>query len=176
MVDEISIAEVRTAIRRMMKGKALGPDDIPVEAWLCLGNRGIEFLTRVFNRLLCGEKMPDEWRESVLVSFFKGKGDIKECGNYRGIKLTSHTMKLWERVIEARLRKEMRVAEQQYSGLCLEGVLLMQYSVCGCCWRSGKKGRRGCTVCLWISKRPMIGCRGKNYGSVYAWPKHWSAM
>ena len=24
----------------------------------------------------------------------------------------------------------------------------MQYSVCGCCWRSGKKGRRGCTVCL----------------------------
>ena len=27
-----------------MKGKALGPDEIPVEAWLCLGNRGVEFL------------------------------------------------------------------------------------------------------------------------------------
>ena len=77
MVDEISIAEVRTAMRRMMKGKALGPDEIPVEAWLCLGNRGVEFFTRLFNRLLHGGKMPDEWRKSVLVPFYKGKGDIK---------------------------------------------------------------------------------------------------
>ena len=58
--------------------------------------------------------MPDEWRKSVLVPFYKGKGDIKECGNYHGIKLMSHTMKLLERVIEARLRKEVRVAEQQF--------------------------------------------------------------
>ena len=54
MVDEISVAEVRTAMRRMMKGKALGLDKIPVEAWLCLGNRGVKFLTRLFNRLLRG--------------------------------------------------------------------------------------------------------------------------
>ena len=44
----------------------------------------------------------------------KGKGDIKECGNYSGIKLMSHTMKLWERVIEARIRKEVTFAEQQF--------------------------------------------------------------
>ena len=35
----------------------------------------------------------------VLVPFYKGKGDIKECENYCGIKLMSHTMKLWERAI-----------------------------------------------------------------------------
>ena len=45
---------------------------------------------------------------------YKGKGDIKECGNYRGIKLISHTMKLWERVIEARIRKKVTIAEQQF--------------------------------------------------------------
>ena len=45
----------------------------------------------------------------MLVPFYKGKGDIKECGNYRGIKPMSHIMKLWEGVIEARLRKEVRV-------------------------------------------------------------------
>ena len=58
-----------------------------------------------FNRLLREEKMPDEWRRSVLVPLYKGKGDIKECENYRGIKLMSHTMKLWERVIEIRIRR-----------------------------------------------------------------------
>ena len=98
----------------MKKGKAQGPDDIPVEAWIALGNKGVEFLVNFFNRLLRGEKMPDEWRRSVLVPLYKGKGDIKECGNYRGIKLMSHTMKLWERIIEARIRKEVTIAEQQF--------------------------------------------------------------
>ena len=31
-----------------------------------------------------------------------------------GIKLMSHTMKLWERVIEARIRKKVTIAEQQF--------------------------------------------------------------
>ena len=40
--------------------------------------------------------MPDEWRRSILVPIYKNKGDIESCNNYRGIKLMSHTMKLWE--------------------------------------------------------------------------------
>ena len=52
--------------------------------------------------------------ESVLVPIFKNKGDVQSCSNYRGIKLISHTMKLWERVVEARLRREVTINEQQY--------------------------------------------------------------
>jgi len=33
----------------------------------------------------------------VPLSYYKNKGDIKNCNNHRGIKLFSHTMKLWER-------------------------------------------------------------------------------
>ena len=47
----------------------------------------------------------------MLVLLYKGKEDIKECGNYRRIKLMSHLMKLWESVIEARIRKEVTIAE-----------------------------------------------------------------
>ena len=47
----------------------------------------------------------EEWRRSILVPIFKNKGDVQNCTNYRGIKLMSHTMKLWERVIEHRLRR-----------------------------------------------------------------------
>ena len=98
----------------MKKGKAQGPDDIPVEVRIALGNKGVEFLVSFFNRLLQGEKMPDEWRKSVLVPLYKGKEDIKEFGNYRGIKLISHSMKLRERVIETRIRKKATIAEQQF--------------------------------------------------------------
>ena len=50
----------------------------------------------------------------MLVLLYKGKGDIKECGNYRRIKLMSYSMKLWKRVIKARIRKEVTIAEQQF--------------------------------------------------------------
>ena len=112
-VEDISGEEVRTGLRKMKKGKAQGPDDIPVEAWIALGNKGVEFLVNFFNRLLQGEKMPDKWRKSKLVPLYKGKGDNKECVNYQGIKLMSHIMKFWERIIQARIRKVM-FAEQQF--------------------------------------------------------------
>ena len=55
--------------------------------------------------------MPNQWRKSVLIPLYKNKGDIQNCLNYRGIKLVSHTMKLWERVIERRLRLETNISE-----------------------------------------------------------------
>ncbi|KAK3564899.1 hypothetical protein QTP86_030843, partial [Hemibagrus guttatus] len=36
-VDKIRKDEVRKALKRMKSGKAVGPDDIPVEVWKCLG-------------------------------------------------------------------------------------------------------------------------------------------
>ncbi|KAK3506415.1 hypothetical protein QTP70_001190 [Hemibagrus guttatus] len=98
----------------MKSGKAVGPDDIPGEVWKCLGEAAVEFLTSLFNRVLESERMPEEWRRSVLVPIFKNKGDVQSCSNYRGIKSMSHTMKLWERVVEARLRKVVEICEQQY--------------------------------------------------------------
>ena len=113
-VKDISEEEVRTWLKKIKKEKAQGSDDIPVEAWIVLGNKGVEFLVNIFNRLLRGEKMRDEWRRSVLVPLYNGKGDIKKCGNNRGIKLMSHTMKLWEKIIEERIRKEVTIAKQQF--------------------------------------------------------------
>ncbi|KAK3556562.1 hypothetical protein QTP70_009536 [Hemibagrus guttatus] len=113
-VNKIRKDEVRKALKRMKSGKAVGPDDIPVEVWKYLGEAAVEFLTSLFNRVLESERMPEEWRRSVLVPIFKNKGDVQSCSNYRGIKLMSHTMKLWERVVEARLRKVVEICEQQY--------------------------------------------------------------
>jgi len=106
--------EVRNTLKRMKKGKAQRPDEIPVEAWICLGEICIEFLTELFNRLLHREKMPEEWRRSLLMPFYKNKGGIRECGNYQGTKLMSHTVKRWERMLETRLRKEVVIGNEQF--------------------------------------------------------------
>jgi hypothetical protein len=39
---------------------------------------------------------------------------VQSCTNYQGIKLMSHTMKLWERIIEHRLRGVTNVTENQF--------------------------------------------------------------
>ncbi|KAM2221020.1 hypothetical protein ACFX1S_020148 [Malus domestica] len=106
--------EVVVALKKMKHRKAVGPDDISIEVWKVLGETSIAWLTDLFNRILKTKKMPTEWRKSTLVPIYKNKGDVQNCMNYRGIKLMSHTMKLWERVIEHRLRQETRVSENQF--------------------------------------------------------------
>ena len=109
----ISREEVKNALRSLKKSKAVGPAQLPVEIWKCMGEMRIKFLTRLFNRLLVGKRMPEEWRRSVLIPIYKNKGDAQCCGNCRGIKLMSHTMKVWERIIEARLKDSVEISKQQ---------------------------------------------------------------
>ena len=106
----------------MKKGKAVGPDELPVEVWKCMGKMGIKFLTRLSNRLLMGKRMPEEWRRSVLIPIYKNKGYAQCCGNYRGIKLMSYTMKVWEKIIEARLRDKVEISKQQYAFMPEKGT------------------------------------------------------
>ena len=64
-------------MKRRKNGEAVGPDDIPVEVWMCLGERAVEFLTKLFSTILDSGKMPEEWRKTVLVLIFK-RGDWKK--------------------------------------------------------------------------------------------------
>ena len=111
-VESISKEEVRVNMQRMKNGKAIGPNDIPVEVWKCLGDNALTFLTKQYNITM--ERMQEERRNSVLIPKFKNKCDVQSWSNYRGIKLISHTMQLWERIIERRLRSDLTFSNQQY--------------------------------------------------------------
>ena len=58
--------------------------------------------------------MPEDWRNSVITPIYKEKGDIQDCGNYRGIKLMSHTMKIWEKIIDGWIRDETSIGAEQF--------------------------------------------------------------
>ena len=73
-VNCVSREEVKNALRKMKKGKAVRPDELPVEVWKCMGKMGIKFLTRLFNRLLMGERMPKNGEEVCLSQSIKTKG------------------------------------------------------------------------------------------------------
>ncbi|XP_022003327.1 uncharacterized protein LOC110900769 [Helianthus annuus] len=45
----ITQGEVRVALRKMGRAKAVGLDNIPIEAWKCLGEEGVQWFTGLFN-------------------------------------------------------------------------------------------------------------------------------
>ena len=69
-----------------------------------------EMLTYILQQIMA-DGIPDSLKKNKLIPILKNKGDILDCNIYRGIKLMSHFMKLWERVIEARLRGIINIRE-----------------------------------------------------------------
>jgi len=80
---------------------------------------GIEILKHLLNRILktMTIRMPEEWRNSTLMSIYvlqeqeQEQGVIQDFGNYRAIKLMLHTMNIWVmRVMDQRLVKEVTIS------------------------------------------------------------------
>ncbi|XP_047476069.1 uncharacterized protein LOC125029925 [Penaeus chinensis] len=109
--------ESKKSDKRMKTGNAVGPDGIPMETWKSFGEEGIEGLTKILKTVVESGRMPDDWRESVIGPIYKNKGDVQDCGNYSGIKLISHTRKIWERVIDARLREMVKSSKGRTVGM-----------------------------------------------------------
>ena len=59
-VNCVSKEEVKNTLRKMKKGKAVGTDELPVAVWKYMGEMGIKFLIKLFNRLLVGERIPEK--------------------------------------------------------------------------------------------------------------------
>ena len=69
-----------------------------------------EILKRVWEE----EQMPEEWKKGEIVPIYKQKRDPLECGNFRGIKLLEHGMKMFQKIIECRRRKLITVNNRTF--------------------------------------------------------------
>ena len=105
--------EIKKQLSKMRRNKARGPNDLPIEAILMVEELKSELLSYILQRIMANG-IPDSWKKSKLIPIFQNKGDILECNNYRGIKLNSHFMKLWERITEARLREIVIIRDNQF--------------------------------------------------------------
>ena len=91
--------EVEEALRGMKNGKAARLSGMMSDLLKFAGVMGVMELLRVFQGIMGEEHAPDEWRNSLTISIYKGNGDALQCGKYRGLRLLEHGMKVWERVL-----------------------------------------------------------------------------
>ena len=112
-IENITEVKVKTQPDKMTANKAREPDDLPVEVIKLLKDTGTKWITSCYRKIM-SEKIPQDRRKIKITPIHKQKVHLLECGNYRGIKLLSHSLKLCERVIEARLRKIVKIKDNQY--------------------------------------------------------------
>ena len=113
-MQEISKEEVREALKKAKSWKAAGPSQLSMEMMKEMGDDAVEWLTEKFNEAVGSGKMPEEWKDSLIIPLYKGKGDALACGSHRGIKLLEHEMKVYERVLEKRLRECVKIDDMQF--------------------------------------------------------------
>ena len=139
---EVSVEDVRKAVKKLKKGKSPGIDGITSEMLKCGGEALLEWLTRVCRVCVSGECVPNDWVRAIVVPLYKGKGDRNECKNYRGISLLSIAGKVYGRILIERVRAltEGMIGDEQ------------------CGFRSG----RGCVDQVFVMKQMSEKFCGKN--------------
>jgi hypothetical protein len=81
---------------RMKTRRAAGPGDIPIELIKIGGQKLTEMFTILLNKIINGEKEPEERKAATITSILK-KGDKRKCENWRGISVTS----IFRRIMDA---------------------------------------------------------------------------
>ena len=122
-VPAISSLEVKKALKTMANHKASGKSGVVAEMIKASGDAGIDLLCNLFNKIIQEKAIPSDWEKSIIINLYKGKGDALDRGNFRGLKLLEHCMKLFEKVIEQHIRNIIEINQMQFGFMPGKGTI-----------------------------------------------------
>ncbi|XP_071579341.1 uncharacterized protein [Temnothorax nylanderi] len=103
--EEISLEEMRRAVKRLKDGKAMGRDGIPGEVWKRGGKELESWAWKYINRVWKGGGWPENWKEGIIAPIVK-KGEGKRAEEYRGVTIMPSLYKVYTAILAERLREE----------------------------------------------------------------------
>ena len=116
--DEITVGEVKEALKNLKNNKAAGPDQLINEFYKNSSEVITPFLVKFFNHIFDKGLFPTEWTLSILQPLHK-KGDISDPDNYRGISLLNVCSKLYSYILNRRISdwvEEKNVLGEEQAG------------------------------------------------------------
>ena len=105
---------MRAALKKMKRHKAPRLSGLVAEMIQATWDIGTQWILDLCNGIVKEGRIPEDWKSSVVLPIYKGKGDPMECGSYRGIKLLEHAMKVVERIFEHRIRQQTEIDDMQF--------------------------------------------------------------
>jgi hypothetical protein len=88
------------------------PSRHPIELIKCDGQKLLEMITILLNKIINWEKVPEEWKVAIITSIHK-KEDKRKCENYRGISVTSTFNRIYGRILAKLLELENNNTEME---------------------------------------------------------------
>ena len=113
--DKINTKEMNHTIKRLQRSKSTGPDDIPKELFIEANETTKEILKAMIENVHKNEEIPPAW-EGEIIRLYKGKGQKGKGLNERGITLASNAGKVYERIINERVKKQITITKSQAGG------------------------------------------------------------
>jgi len=150
--DFIRIAEVRAVLKTVKRHKARGLSGLVAEMIQATGDIGTQWLLDLCNGIVKEGCIPEDWKSSVVLPVYKGKGDPMKCGSYRGIKLLVHAMKVVEKIFEHRIRQQIEIDDMQFGFMKGKGTTDAIFMARQMLRILELKVRR-CILFLWIWKK-----------------------
>ena len=117
VAEEITDKEMETAIKKLKRTKSVGPDEIPNEIFIEADKHTKKILKETINRIHDTEEIPESWLEGHIKRLYKGKGKKGKCSNERGITLASNIGKVYERILNERIKEKVNITEAQGGGI-----------------------------------------------------------
>ena len=104
--NPIRASEIVDALKELKANKSPGIDEITAELLKADANMTARHLTPLFRNIWDTEEVPADWKRGIIVKLPK-KGDLTQCGNWRGLTLMSILGKVFSKTILNRLRMEV---------------------------------------------------------------------
>ncbi|KAM9993684.1 hypothetical protein ACTFIZ_011647 [Dictyostelium cf. discoideum] len=120
---EISEDEIKLAIEKINEGKAPGEDGITSTFYKTHLFKLLPILIQLFNYFL-NHDIPQVFKNGVLVSIYKGKGDILDLTNRRPITLLNVDYKIFSKIINNRILKIIPYIISNYQNGFIPGRIL----------------------------------------------------
>ena len=105
LMAPISEEDTEAAFKAASKYKSPGGDQVTAEMLMATKAWSVPFFTYIYNCCLLDGEVPQNWKDAVIISLYKDKGDSASCANYRGISLLSVIGKGFSHILVQRLQK-----------------------------------------------------------------------
>lgn len=129
MDREITLEGLADAVRDMSRGKASGPDGLPLEVYTKYREEILPTLLEVLRSSHVRGFLPDSFSEATIID-----KDSLECGSYRPISLLNVDYKLLTKILANRLNTFIaNIIHQDQAGLFQGGALRIISAECRYC-------------------------------------------
>uniref|UniRef100_A0A803TCP9 Reverse transcriptase domain-containing protein n=1 Tax=Anolis carolinensis TaxID=28377 RepID=A0A803TCP9_ANOCA len=106
---EITLEEIKNALKVIKPNKAPGSDGFPVSFYKALQEETLPHLHKIMNKALENAEIPETWSHAEIITIPKENSDLTNMRNYRPMSLLNSDYKIFTTVLANRFKEFLQI-------------------------------------------------------------------